>query len=173
MKNAIVVSTAPGRAEWVKYCLESINVPCIVVSGYGYELGKIKWVYDNTDVDRFIFLQDSMVIRNNDLLMSLFDIEGSACLMCDPSHMGSYIGLYERKTLDKIDIPVINKKSEAIRYEIEWNQKYIAACEKFSHPIDIKHETIFTVMRNGRENMVYVNELYEKWKGDWGQIPHD
>ena len=173
MKNEIVISTSPGRSEWVKHCLESINVPCLVVSGYGYELGKIKWVYENTNIDKFIFLQDSVVIRNNELLMSLFESEGSACLMCDPSHMGSYLGLYERKILDRIDIPIISKKSESISNEIEWTKRYIEACDHFSHPVDLKHETIFTVMRNGRENMLYVNDLYEKWKGDWGQIPHD
>jgi diaminopimelate epimerase len=147
--------------------LSSLAVPAIVVSGYGHELGKIKWVYENTDIDRFIFLQDSVVIRDNDLLMSLFDTEGSSCIMCGPRCFGSYLGLYERKTLDQLDIPVVNGKLESVRYEIEWTQEYINKCEKFSHPINIEHQVIETIYKHGRENQVSVNKLYEKWKGTW------
>lgn len=169
MKEAIVVSTSPGRAHWVKDCLGSISVPALVVSGGGFELGKIKWVYENTNIDRFIFLQDSIVIRDNDLLMSVFDTNGSACLMCDPDHMGSYMGLYERETLNKIDIPSISTKGDAILNEIDWNKKYIEACDNFSHPINIEHDMLQGVFKHGRENLLYVNSLYEKWKGNWGQ----
>ena len=161
MKEAVVISTSPGRAHWVKDCFDSISVPSIVVSGGGFELGKIKWVYENTNIDRFIFLQDSIVIRNNDLLMSVFDTNGSSCLMCDPDHMGSYMGLYERKTLDKIEIPNISSKAEAILNEIEWTKKYIAACDEFSHPVTIEHKQLHGVIKHNRENLLYVNDLYE------------
>ena len=167
MKTAVIVATSPGRSNWANDCLSSLAVPAIVVSGYGHELGKIKWVYENTDIDRFIFLQDSVVIRDNDLLMSLFDTEGSSCIMCGPRCFGSYLGLYERKTLDQLDIPVVNGKLESVRYEIEWTQEYINKCEKFSHPINIEHQVIETIYKHGRENQVSVNKLYEKWKGTW------
>lgn len=172
MKQGIVVGSAPGRENWIKDFLESINLPCIVLTVDGYELGKIKWIYENTDLDRFIFLQDSLVIRNNDLLQSIFDYQGSACLMCDPDHFGSYLGLYERSVLEKVGIPDALTKADAIKYEWEWTKDYVAACDNFSHPIDINHQIVYTVYKHGRENMVYVNDLYEKWKGDWGQIQH-
>ena len=92
--------------------------------------------------------------------------------MCDPGHMGSYLGLYERKTLEKIGIPDAHSKLDSIRFELEWNKEYIANCDILNHPIDLNHNIMYTVMKNGRENMVYVNDLYEKWKGDWGQIQH-
>lgn len=172
MKQGIVVGTSPGRENWIKDFLESIKLPCIVLTVDGYELGKIKWIYENTDLDRFIFLQDSLVIRNNDLLNSVFDSPGSACLMCDPDHFGSYLGLYERSVLEKVGIPDAHTKRDAIRYEWEWTKKYVAACDNFSHPLDLNHQIVYTVYKHGRENMLYVNDLYEKWKGDWGQIVH-
>lgn len=172
MKQGIVVGTAPGRENWIKDFLESIKVPCIVLTVNGYELGKIKWVYENTDLDRFIFLQDSLVIRNNDLLQSVFDAPGSACLMCDPDHLGSYLGMYERSVLQRVGIPDALNKSDSIRFEWEWTKTYYNACENFSHPIELNQQTVHTVMKHGRENMLYVNDLYEKWKGDWGQIQH-
>lgn len=167
MKEAIVIGTAPGRSHWVNDCLSSLKVPAVVVSGYGQELGKIKWIYENTNIDRFIFLQDSIVVRDNDLLMSLFDTEGSSCIMCGPRCFGSYLGLYERQTLDKLEIPQVSTKSEAVQQEIDWTQNYISKCEKFSHPVQIEHQVIETIYRHGRENQVSVNKLYEKWKGTW------
>lgn len=172
MKDGIIVGTAPGRERWLNDFMESIKLPCIVVTVDGYELGKIKWAYENTNLDRFIFLQDSLVIRNNELLSSIFNVTGSACLMCDPDHYGSYLGLYERTVLDKVGIPVANTKADAIKYEWEWTKKYAAACSNFDHPINLDHQVIYTVYKHGRENMLYVNNLYEKWKGDWGQINH-
>lgn len=175
MKQAIVIATSPGRAHWVNDCLSSLKVPAIVVSGPGQELGKIKWVYENTNIDRFIFLQDSIVIKDNDLLMNLFDTDGSSCIMCGPRCLGSYLGLYERDTLSQLDIPKISSKLESVQQEIDWTQNYISKCHKFSHPIKIEHEVIETIYKHGRENQVSVNKLYEKWKGTWrtDQIKED
>jgi hypothetical protein len=167
MKKSIVIATAPGREAWVKDCLESIKAPAIVVSGPGYELGKIKWIFDNTGLDRFIFLQDSVIIKNTELLMSIFDTEGSSCIMCAPRCFGSYMGLYEKQTLDKIDIPSITTKRDAVKYEIDWTQEYIKACGQIFHPVHLKHQVTETLYRYGRENQVLVNILYEKWKGTW------
>jgi hypothetical protein len=172
VKDGIIVGTAPGRERWLNDFMESIKLPCIVVTVDGYELGKIRWAYENTKLDRFIFLQDSLVIRNNELLSSIFDVPGSACLMCDPDHYGSYLGLYERSVLDKVGIPVANTKSDAIKYEWEWTKQYAASCSNFDHPLNLDHQIVYTVYKHGRENMLYVNDLYEKWKGDWGQINH-
>ena len=172
MKEAIVIGTSTDREDWIYDIVKSFTVPYILVSTDGYELGKIKWVYENTKIDRFIFLQDSLVIKNNNLFEKVFASEGSSCLMCDPGHMGSYLGLYERKTLEKIGIPDAHSKLDSIRFELEWNKEYIANCDILNHPIDLDHNIMYTVMKNGRENMVYVNDLYEKWKGDWGQIQH-
>jgi hypothetical protein len=172
MKQGIIIGTSPGREKWLHDFMESITVPCVVLNVEGYELGKIRWAYENTDFDRFIFLQDSLVIKNNQLLESVFDVTGSACLMCDPDHFGSYLGLYERSVLDKVGIPVAHTKVDAIKYEWEWTKKYVEACDNLDHPINLNHQIVYTVYKHGRENMLYINDLYEKWKGDWGQINH-
>jgi len=175
LKQAIVIATSPGRESWIKDCLESIKSPAIVVSGYGHELGKLKWVYDNTNLDRFIFLQDSVVIKDSDLLLSLFDAQGSVCIMCGPRHFGSYLGLYERETLNQLDIPEVKSKMESVQYEVSWTEKYFKLCKTVSHPVEIKHQVVETIFKHGRENQVSINKLYEKWKGTWrhDQIKED
>ena len=168
MKDLVIISTSPGRENWVKEMLCSISRPVIVVSDFGYELGKIKWVFENTNCDRFLFLQDSLVIRDEALFDQVFEAKGSSCIMDIPACLGSYMGVYERSVLSKIDIPVIYTKEESIFFEIEWTQRYIKLCENFSHPISIVHKELETVRKFGRENLLYVNQYYEKWKGDWG-----
>jgi hypothetical protein len=168
MKDIVVISTSPGRENWVKEMLCSISRPVVVVSDFGYELGKIKWVFENTNCDRFLFLQDSLVIRDESLFEQVFEAKGSSCIMDTPSCLGSYMGVYERSVLSKIDIPVIHTKEDSIYFEIEWTQRYIELCESFSHPISIVHKELETVRKFGRENLLYVNQYYEKWKGDWG-----
>jgi len=172
MSEAIVISTSSGRSDWVEMCLQSVttSIPTIVVSTGGYELGKLKWVYDNTSVDRFIFIQDSIVIRDNSLLEGLFELKGSVCLMDEPSCFGSYLGLYERETLEKTFIPDVLDKEESITQELAWTRNYVHSCGGHNyvrHPEFIRHKIVETVWRNGRVNKLYVNPLYEKWKGTW------
>jgi hypothetical protein len=168
VKDIIIISTSPGREDWVKEILTSISRPVIVISDFGYELGKIKWAYENTNCDRFLFLQDSLVVRDESLFDQVFEVSGSSCIMDVPSCLGSYMGVYERSVLSRLDIPEISTKEESIFFEIDWTQKYIALCENFSHPVSIVHKEIETVRKFGRENLLYVNQYYEKWKGDWG-----
>lgn len=168
MKTAIVIATSPGREAWVKDCLEPLRSDVIVVSTGGYELGKIKWVYENTNLDKFIFLQDSVVVRNEEALLDMLAYNGSVCLMDVPQCFGSYLGIYERKVLDRIEIPDIPTKDESIIHEIRWTQQYKAACDHLYHPNPaIEHHIVQTVMKHGRENLFYLNRFYEKWKGTW------
>ena len=169
MKKAIVIATSDGREDWVRDCLASIRVPIpvLVVSTTGYELGKIQWILENTDIERFIFLQDSVVIKNNELLMSLFNYEGSVCIMDDPDCFGSFMGLYERSTLNTVEIPKVDSREESIKQEWLWTKTYVKSCANHIHPISVRHKVLDTVYKNGRENRLYVNDIYEKWKGTW------
>jgi len=169
LKQGIVVATSQGRESWVREILESITAPCLVLSMPGFELGKLEWVFNNTDLDRFIFLQDSLVIRDEEMFETLFATPGSSCIMCDPGHFGSYLGLYERTTLSEVGFPICHTKEDSIRNEIEWTEKYMDVAGEISHPLGIMHNEVITVRKFRRENRVYINEFYEKWKGDWNQ----
>ena len=169
MREAVVIGTSVEREDWIYELVRSLTVPYILVSTGNYELGKFKWVLDNTNLDRFIFLQDSLVIRDNTMFEKIFESEGSACIMCDPTHMGSYLGLWERKVLEKTGVPTPITKKDSVHYEWEWTKEYVKNCETLAHPLEIEHQTMHTVMKNKRENLLYVNNFYEKWKGDWGQ----
>ena len=54
----IVIATTPGREQWLQQCLASIKHPVLVLSDFTFELGKINWIFNNTKIERFMFLQD-------------------------------------------------------------------------------------------------------------------
>jgi hypothetical protein len=151
----IVVGTTPGRENWLKQCLESIQRPVLVLSDHTFELGKIHTIFHKTKIDRFMFLQDSVVIKDQNIF-NLLDDEGSIALTNDPVPFGMYMGVYERSVLEKIHIPLPESKEDAIRYEIEWTKIYCSQAPKLktaypelSDQNATKKEVIF-----GRENLV-------------------
>ena len=167
----IVVATTPGREDWLKQCLSSIDRPVLVLSDYTFELGKIHTIFNKTNIDRFMFLQDSVVIKDQNIF-NLLDEEGSIALTNDPVPFGMYMGVYERSVLEKVHIPLPETKQDAIRYEIEWTKIYCSQASKlkivYPELCDrnaIKKEIVF-----GRENLVLENDYLIKYKGNWGQI---
>lgn len=166
-RDLIVIATTPGRQEWVREALASISRPCIVVSGWGYELGKIAWVLDNTTADRFLFLQDSMVIRDESFFDLAFEAPGSCCLSCQGGCLNGYVGLYERSVLERVGIPRVESKQDSIAFETQWTEEYISQCMQFDHPVDSEFIEIKTILKFGRENLVRVNQFFEKWYGTW------
>ena len=168
MKDLIVVATSPGREMWVKEIMGSISRPCIVVSDLGYELGKIRWVLDNTSAERFILLQDSMVIRDESLFDKVFNSKGSACIYPGASScFNGFVGLYERRILEEIGVPICNSKEESVLLEQTWTKKYVQAATELAHPVNSRFSQIETLRKFGRENKVCANQYYEKWYGTW------
>ena len=166
-KDLIVIATSPGRENWVREILSSISRPSIVISDFGFELGKLRWVFENTNADRFLFLQDSVVIRDERFFDRVFEAKGSACFIEGSTCLNGFMGLYERAVLNKLAIPVVNDKEDSIRYEVEWTKEYIEACGHLEHPIPISQKKFETVRKFGRENLVLVSPYFEKWYGTW------
>lgn len=168
----IVIATTPGRQDWLKQCLNSISKPVLVLSDFTFELGKINWIFNNTKIDRFMFLQDSIIIKDEKIFELLYEDKGSIALTNDPCMYGMYMGIYERQVLEKIDIPIPKSKAESIQYELTWTETYCKAARNvrlaFTDLTDSRakrKEVIF-----GRENLVLENDFLIKYKGNWGQL---
>jgi hypothetical protein len=149
---AIVIGTRPDREEQLNNCLASIGYTkylVVVVDCDGYEIGKIKSVLKNTKIDKFIFLQDSVEVKDK----SLFDLcflSPSAVSLCNyPKDFGCYLGMYWRETLEKMNLPDIKTKLDAVNYEEKFADEY----SKYAHS---KIMTIGKDMHN-------VDNFVEKW----------
>ena len=164
----IVIATTPGREDWLAQCLASIDRPTVVLSDFTFELGKIRWMYDNTTVERFLFLQDSVVVKDPKLF-DLFEEPGSTALTDDPRPYGMYMGVYERCVLEQIEIPQPHNKEDSIAFEISWTESYCraattirVACPGLSDRNSTRQVDMF-----GRPNLVLENDLLVKYKGTW------
>ena len=173
--NTVMVATTPGREEWLAQCLKSFKGhPAIVLSDPNtYELGKIKWMLDNTKVDRFLFLHDSVVIKDPKFFDIAFSYPKSAALSPDPVKFGMYMGVFHRDTLLKTGIPEVKTKEEAIYYEVQWCNKY---CSLEDVPVMFPGFTDYTAKGTkeifGRKNLVLENEYLIKYKGTWYSRVH-
>lgn len=163
-----VIGTSQGRSEWAAQALASVPGEAIVVSVPGYEIGKLRWVVENTNLRRFLFIQDSVVLTPG-LYDILSDFEHSVALLDDPVPFGCYLGVYERWALIETGFPNIALKSEAVEAERWWTEKYLqvagGAPVLFPELSDVNAGE--PVKHLGRDNLVLSNEYMTKYKGTW------
>lgn len=174
MSKAIVVGTYGGREDWLAECLSSLN-------GYTryrtlaltvpWELNVIRWVYDHTDIDEFLFLQDTVVVKDWEWIDKAFDHPGSVSLCYKPFYM--YLGKYTRfdllTTLIDHDWPEVYDKRTAVTHEGEWTSWYNFTSINVKYLWDDWTHTDpqMFVWHNGRLNMYYENDHIIKYKGTW------
>jgi hypothetical protein len=165
----VVIGSSPDRQDWLADCSVSIKRDHIAVINTGYELGKIGWVMNNTKVDRFLFLQDSWVIKNQAFWDLLDGITGSVAITSDPYFYGCYAGVYERSVIEQIGVPVMTDKLDSIRCEIEWHKLYVdvAGEPAVLFPDLTDANATREIQKHGRTNLVLENDYLIKYKGTW------
>ena len=165
-----VIGSSPDRQGWLADCSASLGRSYIAVVNYGFELNKIRWVMDNTKLDRFLFLQDSWQVKSPAFWDLLDQFEGSVALTRDPYFFGCYAGVYERHIIERVGVPSVKDKAHSILLEIDWHRRYVEVGGEptvlFPDLTDANATRI--VERHGRQNLVLENEFVVKWKGTWG-----
>lgn len=179
MTKAIVIGTYGGREVWDKECRESLSgytdYPVLSVN-VPWELNVIRWMYENTEIDEFIFLQDTCVVKNYEWLKEVFDYNGSVSFYDKPFYM--YLGKYTRFDLSVCyvlhDWPEVRTKRHAVTHEGDWTGWYneTALNTKYLWPTIEPNEY---VTHNDRLNLKYENEHLIKYKGTWSpeMVPDD
>ena len=173
MHQAIVIGSTTTTKDWLQNCLNSFGkydkYPIIVVVNDDFELGKLKWVYDNTSLDEIFLLHDTIEIRDLSLFEEAFDeCQGKSYALSDhPAYMGMYLGKYRREVLDKLPMPVTKTKREAVDQEVLFNQAY-ANLETNKVVVDppLRNTDVFCD-KFGRKNMVLENQYIRKYKATW------
>jgi hypothetical protein len=165
----VVIGSSFDRQEWLADCSGSIKRQHIAVVNCGYELGKIEWVMQNTKADRFLFLQDSWLIKDDHFFTLLDGLSGSVAITSDPFYFGCYAGVYERAVIEQIGIPVTTGKRDAIAQEIEWHKSYVAVSGEPTvlFPELTDANSTRQEERHGRTNLVLENNYLVKYKGTW------
>lgn len=166
-----VIGTNVGRSDWWVSAASSIapKREVTIVIADGFEIGKLKYVYDNFSVDRFLFLQDSFEVKDDRFFDLLNEYPGSVSINKDPYYYGCYAGVYEKKVLREIGFPLVLTKRTAVEEEVRWHKKYIEVAGEVPvlFPDFTDASSTRTVIKNGRENLVIENEYLIKYKGTW------
>ncbi len=160
--KAIVIATTQNRSDWAKQCYDSlkgVSYPIIILDQFDYELGKIKWIYENTTLEEFLFLQDSVVIKDISFIEDLMTKDGSVSFSKRPFFM--YLGKYSREDLERVGIPEVKNKKDAVFHEANWGKQIT---DKFL--FELNDTNIFRE-HLGRMNMVIENEFLIKYKHIW------
>lgn len=165
----IAIGTSPDRAYWAHDSSASIGREHVVISNYGYELAKIGWLMTQTTAERFLFLQDSWVIKNPAFFDLLENYSGSLAILNDPYYFGCYAGIYERHIIEQIGVPTIHTKLEAVEAERHWHESYVKVSGE--PPVlfpELRDETATEVRHHhGRDNLILENDYLIKYKGTW------
>ncbi len=140
-----------------------------------YELGAFRKILDETELDEFLFLQDTFEIKDIRVLDLIFKSKQSIALGPGLFH---YAGKWKRSVLKELEpLPVVRSKKESVHWEHTIGRRYWAAAEQTDEGIycmdpnfhDGNHKGF--VEAYNRTNMVLENDWYRKLKGDWGQRP--
>jgi hypothetical protein len=156
MKQGIVVCTWSGGQPWAHLCIESLipiygkypiyvaindidnadNVWINAISKYvniigirsDYrELGVIRSILKNTDLDEFWFFQDSVEITDTFFIGDTFENHPGETATYMNNYMQFYLGKWKTNILKELDIPEPKDKMEAVKYELDFANKYFAA----------------------------------------------
>ncbi len=165
-----IIGTRPDRAAWLQDSLASVPGDALVVSVPGYEIGKLEYVFCNTNLDRFLFIQDSVTVTPA-LYAILSKYDASVALLSDPKPFGCYLGVYERRVLSLVGFPKVRSKLEAVQAEATWTERYCQAAGDVPilFPELTDQNAGGPIMRHGRENLVLSNMYITKYKGTWRQ----
>lgn len=159
MKKAIIIGTRPDRKEQLRNCLNSFTTPydILIADCDGYEVGKLKWVLEKTDIDEFIFLQDTVEVKDAKFIEMCFFLPQSVSICNYPALFGCYLGKYKRSILEKMNLPDVKDKLGAVEYEMQIGLDY----SKFEIPF-----ILFDDLNN-------VDNYVDKWDHKVMKIEND
>ena len=168
----VVISTYPGREDWLTDLMTDLPDSWDVHVINGWELDAIRYGAHFLDCKRFMHLQDSWRIhRPAFVAAAVAKHPASIAFTNDPVMFGCYTGVFEQAVLADIDIPEVEDKAHAIRLEIDWTASYVAACYPntpavlFRHVLHDWHGTV--TERHGRPNLMISTPEVTKYKGTW------
>jgi hypothetical protein len=153
MKQAIVVCSWSGGEEFTNHCLKSLkrtDYPIIVVINDAnssrqewvdalqeiyhvlpifenkYEMGAIKAIYEQTDIEEFWLVQNTIEVFDTRVFPLAFSYTGKS-ISYAYNQFENYLGKYVRSTLDKVEIPDTPSKHDALYQEFAFHIKYCEA----------------------------------------------
>jgi len=143
------------------------EVPLTILAGTdNFEVGAIADVMKYTNFDEFVFLHDTIEIKDPSIFELVLE-ERNKSFAITPNYF-HFLGKYERRFLQHMDFPPMTSKGDAVQAETHWNLHYIALAKPslFGDPLPVYSEKFEE--KFFRQNMVVENFYLKKYKQTWG-----
>lgn len=149
----VVVSTNPDRGHWLNDLLASIpsypswQVDVIITRHFEMEAIRQGFL---AGYPRFLFLQDSVVIKDPSGFMAVVDPFVTASLMARPS---CYMFVYDRRVLERLTFPPKiepEDKETSILYETQFTDAYQEKALEMGLGINGQFPVIFPELTDAR-----------------------
>ncbi len=163
ISRGIVISASEYSRPFYEDLMKSIKTDYpiyICWEGLGrpdgsFELGAIKKGAEL--FDEFVYLHDTVIIKDNSIFDKLFETEGHVLLTQGGFH---YFGKYVSKDLP--EIPEVKNKEDAVHWELNWFKKPYTT---FYDQLPVISDTFED--KYGRINMVIESDFIRKFKARW------
>lgn len=168
--DLVVIGTVPGREAWLRDCLASIERDVVVVSQRNWELDKIKWCAEHLRCDRFLFLSDTVLVKDQGFFDLAFGAGPDSVAISDcPTKYGMFMGVFVSDIVTHTHMPPVRDKEHAIELEVSWAKQY--ASFDGDAPLLFRDFTDGTAkrteVRHGRVNLRLENDYLIRFKGTW------
>jgi hypothetical protein len=119
----VVVNESRFLLPKIKYFLDA-NYILLENENNLWEVGAIETIMRKTDVDEFIFMQDTMVVKNPAIFDQMFNNFPNRSVAFG-QHWWCYLGKYRRSTLEQIRMPKVLTKKQAMYQEVAFIKSYL------------------------------------------------
>lgn len=166
-KQAIVIIHNIGSKGWLEDCLNSIDTtyPIIITNHQGWCMNGIQKVIENTDYDEYCILNESMIVKDNDIWRIIFEEHKGKSVRLARDYLMFFGKLLKEHILPYPEVKT--KRDDVLLGEDVWCRGYSAL--PIEH-IDIQplYDTYQVYKEvNGRNCMVLENDYFIKYKGSW------
>jgi hypothetical protein len=167
----IIITGQIELSDSFKFYLNSLSYPLIYAQHTDWETGVIAYIHTIFQPEHFIYLHDSIEIKDTTLFDLSFKHPNSVYYF---HRFMSYMGKYKRTTLNKIQITQSYSKQQACINEdkdaLEQYNSFMWQYFKIETPHWLfpgLNDTNIFEEKFGRKNMILENQYLKKYKGHW------
>ncbi len=172
----IVITTHESTKQALAECMSALQgckFPITIVMnnnhGQGFEMSGL--LTGSKLYTEFLYMHDTVIIKDLSILDKLF-YEYRNKSVSFMQRYNSYLGKYKSNLIKRINVPYVFTKQMAIHYERVFNELYIYHdvmdyIELFPELDGWETEHNNFQERYGRQNVVYENDYFAKYKGCW------
>lgn len=165
--QAIVIIHNRANSVWLNECLNSIQTdyPILISNHEGWVMEGIKKIWQTTKYDELVFLNESMIVKDNAIWDILFNQYRNKSVMLGERYL-MFFGKFRRVMVNKLSFPDVRSKYEDVMLgEGGWCRQYMELKDHIA--LQPLADGDRFEMKHGRKNMVLENDYFIKYKATW------